>query len=103
MSEPFSTPRMVELEAEIAATRVELALSVDSLARRLTPRELAADAAQQARAGAEQAKLTVEQLVRDATSAEADPEASTRARVILAGAAAVVALAVAAALLRRRG
>lgn len=103
MSEPFSTPRMVELEAEIAATRVELALSVDSLARRLTPRELAAEAGRQARSGAEQARSAVEQLVRDATSAEADPEASTRARVILAGAATVAALAVATALLRRRG
>lgn len=103
MSEPFSTPRMVELEAEIAVTRVQLASTVDALAQRLAPRALASEAGQQARQGAEQARAAVEQLVHDATSAEADPEASTRARVILAGAAGAVALVVAVALLRRRG
>lgn len=103
MSEPFSTPRMVELEAEIAVTRVQLASTVDELTQRLTPGALASEASKQARLGVEQAKAAVEQILHDATSAEADPEASTRARVILAGAAGAVALVVAVSLLRRRG
>ncbi|MDM7832364.1 DUF3618 domain-containing protein [Cellulomonas edaphi] len=103
MSEQFSTPQMVKAEAEIALVRSQLAASVDALAQRLTPRALANDAATQAREGAGKVRSAAEKLVRDATSAEADPEASSRARKVLASAAGAVALVVAVALLRRRG
>jgi Protein of unknown function (DUF3618) len=103
VTEPFSTPRMVELEAEVAVARLQLASTVEAISQRLTPRALASDAGDRARLGVTQARTKAQQLVRDATSADADPEASTRARVILASAAAAAALVGAVALLRRRG
>ena len=101
--EPFSTPRMVELEAEVAVARLQLASTVEAISQRLTPRALASDAGDRAKDGVKQARHSVEQLVHDATSADADREASTRARVILGSAAAAVALVAAVAVLRRRG
>jgi len=100
---PFSTPQMVELQAQAALARVELATTIDAITERLTPRALLGDAANQAKAAAGSARAGAGHLFRDATSADADPEASTRARVILASAAAVVTLVVAASLLKRRG
>jgi len=100
---PFSTPEMVELEAQAALTRLELVSTVDALAQRLDPRAGLHQATDQAKAQADKARDAAQQLWHDATSADADPEASTRARVVLASAAAVVALAVAAAAFKRRG
>ena len=42
---PFSTPRMVELEAELERTRAELVATVDALTDQLDPRVQAARAA----------------------------------------------------------
>ena len=90
MSEPtpaarpsFSTPAMVALESQIAATRAELAATVDELTNRLDPKPQAS-------------RLVAEgkQMVSDATDAQADPQARTRARVVLGVAAGVAALAV---------
>ena len=100
---PFSTPQMVELQAQAALARVELASTIDAITARLTPRALLGDVTNQARSAADSARTGAEHLFRDATSADADPEASTRARVILASAAAVVTLVIAASLLKRRG
>jgi hypothetical protein len=100
---PFSTPQMVELEAQAALARVELESTIDAITARLTPRALLGDVTDQAKAAAGSARTGAENLFRDATSADADPEASTRARVILASAAAVVALVIAASLKRRGG
>ena len=91
MSEPtpaarpsFSTPAIVALETQIAASRAELAATVDELTSRLDPKTQAS-------------RLVAEgkQLVSDATDAQADPKARTRARVVLAVAAGLAALAVA--------
>ena len=93
-SKPFSTPEMVALEAELAVTRAQLASTVDELVARLDPRSQAARAVESGR-----------QLVSDATSADAAPDARKKARVALgsaaAGAAALLALVIAAA--RRKG
>ncbi|GAA3798860.1 DUF3618 domain-containing protein [Cellulomonas soli] len=48
-STPFSTPRMVEIEAELERARAELAATVDELTDRLDPRTQAARAAEQGR------------------------------------------------------
>ena len=88
---PFSTPRMVELEAELAATRAQLAATVDELAGRLTPRALADQGAQEAK-----------RVWADAVGSDASPRERTRARMILGGVVAAGAL-VAALALRGRG
>jgi hypothetical protein len=100
---PFSTPQMVELEAQAALARLELASTIDAITARLTPKALLDEATSQAKSAAGNARGNAQRIFRDATSADADPEASTRARVILASATAVVTLVVAASLLRRRG
>lgn len=88
---PFSTPRMVELEAELAATRAQLASTVDELAGRLTPRALADQGAQEAR-----------RIWSDAVGSDAPPRDRTRARMVLGGLVAVGALLAAAAVRGRR-
>lgn len=88
---PFSTPRMVELEAELAATRAQLASTVDELAGRLTPRALAGQGAQEAK-----------RIWTDAVGSDAPPRDRTRARMVLGGLVAVGALLAAAAVRGRR-
>jgi len=84
---PFSTPEMVAIEADITATRAQLAASVDELAARLDPRAQAGRALESGR-----------QLWSDATGSDAEPAARKRALTVLggvvAGAAAFVGLAV---------
>lgn len=87
----ITTPRMVEAESEVARTRAELAATVDALADRLDPR-----------AQAKSAVDGTKRLWEDATTKDADPRRQKRARAVLGGAVAVVAL-LAAAGLRRRG
>ncbi|MEN0128509.1 MAG: DUF3618 domain-containing protein [Brevundimonas sp.] len=100
---PFSTPQMVLLEAEAKLKRLELASTVDAIAARLTPRALLGEAVSEAKEAVGNVRDHVSRLFRDATSPDADPEASTRARAIVAGVATVVTLVVAASLLKRRG
>ncbi|MCL2467140.1 MAG: DUF3618 domain-containing protein [Micrococcales bacterium] len=76
---PFSTPQMVEIQAEIVATRAELAATVDELAARLNP-------GHQAR----QAAADVRQLFTNPGTAE--PRARRRALIVLGAAAAVTVL-----------
>ncbi|MBU4214585.1 MAG: DUF3618 domain-containing protein [Actinobacteria bacterium] len=73
----FSSPRTVELEAQIAATRAELAATVDQLTSRLDP------------------KVQATRIVHEATAPDVDPQARKRARIVLgvAGAAAVLLVA----------
>jgi hypothetical protein len=84
---PFSTPEMVAIEADITATRAQLASTVDELAARLDPRAQAGRALESGR-----------QLWSDATGQDSEPAARKRALTVLggvaAGAAAVVGLAV---------
>lgn len=87
----ISTPRMVEAESEVARKRAELAATVDELAGRLDPKAQAKEAVDGAK-----------RLFQDATAKDADPRRRTRARAVLGGTVAVVAL-LAAAGLRRRG
>jgi len=86
----ISTPKMVELEGEVTRTRAELAATVDQLADRLDPRTQAKGAVNGAK-----------RLFEDATAKDADPRRRTRARAILGGAVAVVALLAAAGMRRR--
>lgn len=85
----ISTPRITELEAEVALTRGQLASTVDALTERLDPRvqkdRLVADG---------------KRLVFDATDEAALPEDRARARKVLAVAGVVAALVVVA-LVRR--
>ncbi|MDC7122315.1 DUF3618 domain-containing protein [Cellulomonas fimi] len=87
----ITTPRMVEAESEVARTRAELAATVDALADRLDPR-----------AQAKSAVDGTKRLWSDATTKDADPHRQKRARAVIGGAVAVVAL-LAAAGLRRKG
>ncbi len=84
--------KVTALEAEIVATRLELAATVDELTTRLDPRRQAAEAVDGGK-----------RLVRDAvgTDPAADPGARTKARVVL-GAGAVAVAAVVGGLIRRR-
>ena len=93
-SKPFTTPQIVSLEAELAVTRAQLASTVDELVARLDPRAQAGRAVESGR-----------QLVSDATSGDAAPEARKKARVTLGGAAAGAAalLALVIAVGRRKG
>jgi hypothetical protein len=79
-------PKLTEIEAELAATRAELAATVDELSTRLDPRVQASNAVE-----------TGKRLWRDAlgTDPEADPANRNRARAIVGGAAAALALLVA--------
>ncbi|CAM5784341.1 DUF3618 domain-containing protein [Cellulomonas persica] len=74
--EPFTTPAMQAIEAEIAVTRQQLVSTVDELTARLAPR-----------AQAEAAVATARRLASDATSADASPQDRAHARKVLAGAA----------------
>ncbi|WP_034620528.1 DUF3618 domain-containing protein [Cellulomonas sp. URHE0023] len=77
--EPFSTPQMVAIEAEIAAARAELAATVDELVARADPRALAA-------------RLLggFGQLFSAAVTGEDGPEARKRALTVLGSVAAGV-------------
>ncbi len=77
----FSTPEMVKIQAEIAATRAELATTVDALATRLRPANQAKRAAANGR-----------QMLADAVDPGADPAARRRALIVLGAAAAVTVL-----------
>ncbi|MCL2423135.1 MAG: DUF3618 domain-containing protein [Micrococcales bacterium] len=82
----FSTPEMVEIQAEIATTRAELAATVDELAMRLNPRYQA------------------QQTARDVRQLFVDPSANPRARrraLIVVGAAAVVTVVVTVTIVRK--
>ncbi|UJP40023.1 DUF3618 domain-containing protein [Cellulomonas palmilytica] len=87
--ERFTTPAMLAVEAEIAATRHQLATTVDELTARLAPR-----------AQAEAAVATARRLASDATSPDADPEDRARARRVLVGVGAGVAFVTAIVVLR---
>jgi hypothetical protein len=72
---------MVKIQAEIAATRAELAATVDEFATRLRPSNQARRAAANGR-----------RMFTDAVSPGADPAARRRARVVLGAAVAVTVL-----------
>lgn len=76
-------PKLTAMETQLAATRAELAATVDELSTRLDPRYQA-----------NQAVGAGKRLWRDAlgTDPAADPTNRTRARAIVGGAAAVLAL-----------
>jgi len=74
---PFSTPEMVAIEADITATRAQLAANVDELVARLDPRAQAGRALESGR-----------QLWSDATGQDAEPAARKRALTVLGGVAA---------------
>jgi len=78
--EPFVTPQMVAIEAELTAKRAALASTVDELAERLDPRNQAAKAVAESK-----------QLLRDAVDPDATPEARRKAQKVLGGVAAGVA------------
>ncbi|GEL95927.1 DUF3618 domain-containing protein [Cellulomonas composti] len=80
---PFRTPEMEAIEAHVAATRLALAETIDELTGRLTPRNLVRSA-----------RTNVQQLVSDAVSGDADPQARRRARIVLASVVVVVASSV---------
>lgn len=86
---PFSTPSMVAIEAEIAATRHQLATTVDELTARLAPR-----------AQADAAIATARRLASDATSPEASPDDRAHARQVLGGVAIAAAFVVTIVVLR---
>lgn len=90
-AEPFTTPQMLAIEAELTAKRAALASTVDELAGRLDPRNQAAKAVDQSK-----------QLFRDAVDPDATPEARRRAQKVLGGVAAGIAAVAAVAWLRRR-
>lgn len=90
-AEPFVTPQMMAIEAELTAKRAALASTVDELAGRLDPRTQAAKAVGQSK-----------QLFRDAVDPDATPEARRKAQKVLGGIAAGVAAVAAIAWLRRR-
>jgi hypothetical protein len=78
--EPFSTPQMVAIEADIKATRAELAATVDELVSRLDPRALGG-------------RLVggLGQLWTEALTGEGGPAKRKRALTVLGGVAAGVA------------
>lgn len=78
--QPFSTPRIHDLEKELAGTRDELAATVDELVSRLDPRTQATHLVDEGK-----------KLVADATG-DADPELKKQARIKLGVAAGVAAL-----------
>ena len=82
--EPFSTPQMVAIEADITAARAELAATVDELVARLDPRALGG-------------RLLdgVGQLFTDATTGKRGPAARKRALTVLGSIAAGLATVVA--------
>ena len=90
-TEPFTTPRMEAIEAELVAARSELASTVDELAARLDPRTQAAKAVESSK-----------QMLRDAVDPDATPEARRRAFTVLGGVTAGVAAVVGLVWLRRR-
>jgi len=69
-----TSPKLSELEAEIARARAELVATVDALSTQLSPRYQATQAAERARL-----------VVRDAvgSSPDATPHARLRARLVL--------------------
>ena len=85
-----TTPEIAKLEAEIAATRLQLASTADALSERLVPARLAQDAVDEGRA-----------FVSAAFDAEAPAAARQRSRITLGVATAVVAVLVLAAVRRR--
>ncbi|WP_448630450.1 DUF3618 domain-containing protein [Cellulomonas soli] len=88
---PFSTPAMVELEAEVERTRAELLLTLGELQERLDPRVQAGRAADEGR-----------KIVRDAFSNQASAADRRRALTVLGSVAAVVGVVVLIAVRRRR-
>jgi len=90
-AEPFVTPQMMAIEAELTAKRAALASTVDELAGRLDPRAQAAKAVGQSK-----------QLLRDAVDPDATPEARRKAHKVLGGVAAGIAAVAAITWLRRR-
>lgn len=76
-------PKLTAMEAQLAATRAELAATVDELSTRLDPRYQANNAVDAGK-----------RLWRDAlgTDPAADPTNRNKARAIVGGAAAVLAL-----------
>lgn len=87
----FTTPKLEELAAEVAAARSDLAGTVDELTARLDPRTQAA----RALAGSKQ-------VFRDAVDPEASPDARRRALLVVGGLTAAVAAVAALVWLRRR-
>ena len=87
--ERFTTPAMLAVEADIVATRHQLATTVDELTARLAPR-----------AQADAAIATARRLASDATSPEADPADRAHARKVLAGVGVGVAFVTAIVVLR---
>lgn len=88
---PFSTPRMVELEAELERTRAELAATVDALTDQLDPRVQAARAAEKGR-----------RVVQDAFGSSTSRADRARALKVLGAAAAVLGVVVLVTVRRRR-
>lgn len=88
----LTTPAMLDAESEVVRTRAQLAATVDELADRLDPRNQAKEAVDGAK-----------RLLHDATAKDAEPHRRTRARAVLGGAVAVVALLAAASIRGRRG
>jgi len=86
----ITTPEIAKLEAEILATRLQLASTADALSERLVPARLAQDAVDEGKA-----------FVSAAFDADAAPEARKRSRIVLGAAAAAVAVLVLAAVRRR--
>lgn len=78
-------PKLTAIEAELAATRAELAATVDELTTRLDPRTQASNAVESGK-----------KLWRDAVGTDpgTDPAATKKARLIVGGAAAFLALLV---------
>ena len=78
-------PKIADLEAGLAATRAQLAATVDQLSTRLSPRYQA-----------DQAVTNGRRLVRDAvgTAPDADPTARTRARIVLSAGVAALGIVV---------
>ncbi|GIG28216.1 DUF3618 domain-containing protein [Cellulomonas marina] len=86
----FATPRTVALEAELAATRRQLAETVDELTDRLDPKANATRAVESGR-----------KLVQDAVGSDAPPQDRNRARMVLGGVVGALALVVTIAVRRR--
>ena len=88
---PFTTPEILALEAQITATRLQLASTVDAVVSRLDPRYQAAAAA-----------AASKQMVHDALSDDAAPDDQAHARKVLGGVLAGVVVVATLIVLRAR-